>query len=330
MKKLGEEFVKVRVVKMNGVDIGLFQFDFDLTWMCFFMNANGYTYGRYGMRKNEHAEGMLSTKGLVKAMHGALDAHKTDSAKKPAEWTRRTADSIKAVPEPIKSGKNCMHCHMVWGFERRDAPISKEAAQELYPLPENLGITMDVDDPNVVKSVEGAAKKAGVAPGDRVTAINGARVLSSADIAFALHTLPKGGEIKIEIGGKSVVVVPEGDWRKRDISWRSTMWALKPAPGFGGKMLTDAEKKRDGVDAPWAMKVNYIVDWGDQAALGKAIKAAGLAKEDIVVSIAGKNDFASELAMQTWFRLTQKGGTEIEVVFWRKGEKKTIKIPVVE
>lgn len=48
MKKAGEEFVKVRVVKMNGVDIGLFQFDFDLTWMCFFMNANGFIYGRYG------------------------------------------------------------------------------------------------------------------------------------------------------------------------------------------------------------------------------------------------------------------------------------------
>ncbi len=282
------------------------------------------------MRKNEHAEAMLSTKGLVKVMKGALDAHKTDSQKKPAEWTKRTADSIKAVPEPIKSGKNCMHCHQVWGFERRDNPISKESALQLYPLPENLGITMDVDDPNVVKSVDGAAKKAGVAAGDRVTAINGVRVLSSSDIAFVLHNLPKGGEIKLEIAGKSVVVTPEGGWRKGDISWRSTMWALRPAPGFGGKALTADEKKKAGIDAPFAMKVNYIVDWGDQAALGKAIKKAGLQKEDIVTSVAGKNDFTSELAMQTWYRMTQKGGTEAELIVWRKGEKLTIKIPVVE
>ncbi len=330
MKKLAEEFIKVRVVKMNGVDIGLFQFDFDLTWMCFFMNANGFIYGRYGMRKNEHAEAMLSTKGLVKVMKGALDAHKTGGERKPAEWTKRTADAFKSTPEPIRTGKNCMHCHQVWAFERRDnGGISKDAARELYPLPENLGITMDVDDPNVVKSVDGAAKKAGIAAGDRVTAINGVRVLSSADISFVLHNL-KDGEIRLEIAGRSVVVAPEGDWRKRDISWRSTMWALRPAPGFGGKALTADEKKKAGIDAPFAMKVNTFADWGDQAALGKAIRKAGLAKDDIVTSVAGRNDFESELAMQAWFRLTQKGGTEVEVVFWRKGEKKTIKIPVVE
>jgi hypothetical protein len=324
--------VKVRVVKMNGVDIGLFQFDYDLTWMSFFMNANGHTYARYGMRKDEHADGMLSSKGLMAVMKGALEAHKTGAERTPAAWTKRTPDAFKSVPEPIRTGKSCMHCHQVWAFERKDAGgITKQAAQELYPLPENLGITMEVDEPNRVAAVaEGSpAAKAKVAKGDRVTAINGTPVLSSADVAVVLHNLAEA-RVTLEVGERKATLDLPAGWKKRDISWRSTMWALRPAPGFGGKMLTADERKQAGISGPWAIRVNYIVDWGDQAALGAALKKAGLKKTDLVVSVAGKNDFKTELEMQTWFRLTQKDGTDVEVILWRDGKPQAIQIPVVE
>ena len=40
---------------MNGIDLKLFRFDGDLTWMSFFMNAEDRFYTRYGGRSDTHA-----------------------------------------------------------------------------------------------------------------------------------------------------------------------------------------------------------------------------------------------------------------------------------
>ena len=45
-----EQFVRVRVVQGNGMDLSLFQFDYDLTFAVFFMNADKTIYGRFGTR----------------------------------------------------------------------------------------------------------------------------------------------------------------------------------------------------------------------------------------------------------------------------------------
>ena len=38
----------VRLVKIAGIDLRRFEFDHDLTWFCFFLNADETIYGRYG------------------------------------------------------------------------------------------------------------------------------------------------------------------------------------------------------------------------------------------------------------------------------------------
>ncbi len=340
---------------MNGVDIGLFQFDWDLTWFSFFMNQHGYTYARYGSRKGrgEDAHSTMSTKGLAKVMQGVLQQHKGDHDKKPAKWTPRYPEQIKTLPDNLRSGKECIHCHQIGNFEGKDrgGRPAKEI-QELFPRPENIGLTMAVDDPSTVKEVDpkSPAGKAGIKAGDKIVSINGTKVTSDADMSQVLNGAGKNPTIKVGVlrgggmtptqggmGSGGGATVPEieivsmtltGEWRQGDISWRASMWALRPIPGFGGKMLTDDERAQAGLKEPWAMRVNYIVDWGQDAAIGNAVKKAGLAKSDIVVSVAGRGDFKSELEMQSWFRLTQKAGTKVAVVFYRNGQKQTIAIPV--
>ena len=47
---MADAFVRVRLTQITGYDLRLFDFDQDLTWAAFFMNADGYVYGRFGGR----------------------------------------------------------------------------------------------------------------------------------------------------------------------------------------------------------------------------------------------------------------------------------------
>ena len=49
---LMDKFVCVRLVQANAMDLALFQFDYDLTFVVFFMNADKTIYGRYGSRSD--------------------------------------------------------------------------------------------------------------------------------------------------------------------------------------------------------------------------------------------------------------------------------------
>jgi hypothetical protein len=54
---------------MRGVDLTTFDFDYDLTWAAFFMNANEHIYGRYGGRdegpvQRLRSPGSLERQGL--------------------------------------------------------------------------------------------------------------------------------------------------------------------------------------------------------------------------------------------------------------------------
>ncbi len=322
-----------------GIDLNLFQFDYDLTWAAFFMNAHGHVYARYGARKDAHAEAMMSLAGLRTVMTRALEAHRRDPDRRPpatAEPLR--PESFRSLPENLRSGKNCMHCHQVWDFQRRDLPaFSNAGATAVYPLPENLGFSLEVDRGNIVASVdpEGPAARAGLRAKDEVLAMNGTPVWSAADASWVLHNHSGGSPVLVDVqragARQQVKVVPQGDWRSRDISWRGSMWALRPATGFGGKRLDDAELQKLGLKAgTFAVRVNYIVDWdGADHPAGRNALKAGLRKGDVVLAAGGKRDFSGEMQFQTWFRLTQKPGTEIEIEILRDGKVVKLRIPIM-
>ena len=113
-------------------------------------------------------------------------------------------------------------------------------------------------------------------------------------------------------------------------SWRPSKWPLSPKPGFGGPQLTPAQLERHGLarDA-FAFRINYFVTWGPAANSGRNATRAGLRKDDVVLSLDGKDDFVSVEHFHSWFRLTREVGRTVSVVILRDGKRATIELPVL-
>jgi serine protease Do len=328
---------------MEKVDINLIRFDFDLTFAVVIMNADGTIYRRYGGRDHDDADGYLGMESLVRALKETLQDH-VEYSKKPSPPKRAPVRTINDIPawRSRTQKPNCVHCHMIHEAERAQAQKDGRWSRDriwLYPMPGRLGIEVDADDQASVKKIEpkSPAAEAKLRAGDRLVRIDGVRVRTLLDIQWALE-LSSGSsmEVEFERAGKteSAKLKLKAGWKQGgplDLSWRASMWGLSPQPGFGGKKLTPAELKQAGLpEDGFAFRVNYIVDWGDKAHLGRNVKQAGVQKGDIVLSTNGETDFVSELHWQAWFRLTLKSGSKVPLEVWRAGKRVTLTLPVVE
>ena len=180
---------------MNDVDIALFQFDFDLTWACFFLDGNDRIYSRYGGRDAKSAEDRVSVAGLKHTMRQVLADHTPPAEAKPRG---------KATPahEVYTGARGCIHCHNVWTGLRDQARADGAFTREslfVYPLPENIGLELDVVAGNHVKAVKpgSASQAAGIQPGDVLTSIDATAIRSQADVSRALHLAPYEGRIVV-------------------------------------------------------------------------------------------------------------------------------------
>src|SRR6185369_4313571 len=72
---VADRFVRVRLTRVQGADLSLFEFDYDLTWAGFFLSADEVVYGRYGGRDATSDDGRLSLAGLKYAAERALERH---------------------------------------------------------------------------------------------------------------------------------------------------------------------------------------------------------------------------------------------------------------
>lgn len=272
-------------MKIAEVDLNRFEFDYDLTWFVFFLNADETIYGRYGGRDATDAEARISLKGLRYAMERALETHKVPPPA-PAPLAALRAEQYEAA----KSHKGCIHCHNVKEFRRADekkAGIWNRDSLWVYPLPENIGITLDVDLGNRVKVVakDSAAAKAGLAVGDYITRISETNVASFADASYGLHKSPAAGEIPIRWTreGKehsAKISVPAG-WRKTNLTWRPSLLDILPSVPFSGDDLTGDEKKKLGLNEKRAA-------FRQDKMVHRTLRESGIQPLDIVVGFDGQ------------------------------------------
>ena len=86
--------------------------------------------------------------GAGSRLPAALAAHRREPKGKPAEEPKaRTVEHYTATGR-LKP-KACIHCHQVYDFRRQALQTAgKWRLDELwvYPLPENVGLTLDVDE----------------------------------------------------------------------------------------------------------------------------------------------------------------------------------------
>ena len=94
IEEVAKQFVRVRLARIEGIDLNLFEFDLDLTMMIFFISPNEQIYGRYGGRDSKGADSRQSIPGLRYAMQAALATHR-EQAKSPVKIDKQEPVTIK-------------------------------------------------------------------------------------------------------------------------------------------------------------------------------------------------------------------------------------------
>ena len=352
LRPLLEKFVRVRVVSANGLDLSLFQYDYDQSFAVFLLNADGTIYGRFGTRSHRtNWVGDVSLDGLAKALQGALDLHAVHPQAKAALAAKRGPAPLYPVPEKFPSlakygssldykgnvVQSCIHCHQVGdaiktAYRAKGGPMPEEVLFP-YPHPKSQGLILDPKERATVLRVEAdsAAAKAGFKPGDTIKSLNGQPLLSIADVQWVLHhTAAAGATINAEVvrDGKPATVaftLPNG-WRQADdISWRASSWTLRRM-GTGGMLLESLDERPAGVPPTgMALRAKFVGQFGPHA----AAKAAGFVIGDVLISFDGKTDLNRETDLLAYSLRTHKPGDKVPVTIVRSGKKKemTLTIP---
>ena len=340
-----EQFVCVRIVQANSIDLATFQFDPMLTWAVFFHNADRTVYGRYGTRSGPSRADDVSDAGFRKAALAALDIHrgypanrdalrgKTGSA--PRYKTPREYPSLAHFPaevDPRGSERNsptCMHCHDLQVAEFGVLRAAKEPMPSetlwSFPMPDALGLTLDPEERCTVKRVANgsAAEKAGFKPGDELLTLEGQPLVSVADVQWVLHGAKDGATLAATVkrGGRSesLSLALQPGWRRSgDITWRQGTWVVF-RPDLRASALSADDRKRAGL-APEAIALKIH-------GLGATLEAGGFRTGDIIVEIDGRRngiDSVSQL-IEHVSQHTRPGG-KLPVRVLREGKELLLEI----
>ena len=349
------QFVCVRQVSTNGLDLGLFQYDTDQSFAVFFLNVDKTIYGRFGTRshRTEWASD-VSLDGLAKALEGALDLHKEYASVKASLAGKRGQPMEFATPEQYPSlkrrytsqldwkgnvVKSCIHCHQIGDAQREyywraGKPIPDKVLWP-YPHPKSLGLIMDPNEMATVKEVhaDSPAATAGLRTGDAIESFNGQPMLSLADIQWVLHNADPAGArlpMKIRRAGRTLnlTLTLAKDWRRKgEITWRVSTWGLRRMATGGLLLETASESQRRSLrlsPKAMALRIKHVGKYGAHAAAGKA----GFREGDILVEFDGRRDLHTEQDALTYVVTTRKPGDRVPVTLIRNGKTLNLRLPI--
>ena len=339
-------FVLVRAVQANALDLSLFQFDYDLTFAAFFMNADRTIYGRFGSRSHHRdAEKDISIDGFRHALGGALDLHRNYpqnkqllAGKQPKPVTFKSPEQYPSLTGKYKPTldyegavvRSCLHCHQVREAERTLYRAQRKAIPDEvllpYPMPDAIGLSIDPRSKARVSAVSSgsAAEKAGFAADDEILTFGGQPVLSTADIQWVLqHTAAPGrvaATVRRGTERKNLIVELPAQWRQsNDISWRATTWDLRKM-ATGGLVLKEAAEPRQGL----GLVVDYVGQYDEHA----AGKKAGFKKGDVFLSAGGENKAMTESQFLRYVLQSKMAGEKVPITVLRSGEKLDLQLPM--
>lgn len=347
-----DQFVCVRVINANALDLSRFQFDYDLSFSAIMFNGDGTIYGRYGSWLHQKDPLNKTTASFKKALEAALSIHQGYPANKttlagkqggptpyqtPVQFPTLAAKYQSKLDWNGKVVASCVHCHMVGDafrahYRSQNQPLPVEW---IYPQPsiETLGVTLATDDIAKVETVtpDSPAAKAGVQAGDRILSLNNQPLVSIADVSWVLHRSPDAGSLPAIIqskGEKSPITLdlPAG-WRlKSDIGKRVGTWPMR-AMAFGGmKMddIPDEERATLGLAKDqMALRIFHVGQYGPHA----AAKKAGFQKDDILVEAGDLKQRITESAIIGHLLLHHLPGEKLPAVVLRGGKRVELKLP---
>jgi hypothetical protein len=314
---------------MREVNLALFDFDYDLTWMGFFISPRERVYGRYGGRDGGAADGRVSVAGLSYALQAALEKHRVSPPTPESDRGPAVRSTVADYPAFRRLPANsCVHCHQVYDVRRESLQMKNKWSLDeiwVYPQPENIGLTLEVDRGDRVARVVGAspAARAGLQPGDRLMRVNDLPVASIADVQYALHRIRTHRKVSVDWerdGGEhsASLELPDG-WRKTDVSWRWSLRGIDPAPPLRGEDLTTEEKAVLGLPSRrLAFRQGPFV--------APAAERAGVRQNDVVLGIDGKQLDMTAQQFGAYLRLGYKVGDRVTFNLLRAGRKLDVSV----
>lgn len=341
-----ENFVPVRQVEMEGVDLTQFQFDHDLNWAAMFIHPDGTVLARYGTQSAVGADAYNSVEGLHATMQRVLELYEDYpnnrelvEGKRPEQKPYRTALDMPGLEnserfEVATTRESCIHCHNIHDAENVVAEEAGTLSDDVvfrYPYPDNVGLAIDpASGVKIADVIDGSpAADAGFEVGEEIVTMNGQAMASIADMQWVLHHLPAaGGEVTIvgSESGEHMLALDEG-WKKYDISWRASMWSMSPRLHvWMPELPADREAEFDLGDDEVAFEVRWI-NQGEES--GRAAQEAGLREGDVVVALNGEPIDMGPPQFMAYIKLNFKVGDELTFTIVRDGERQDIVIPLV-
>jgi hypothetical protein len=348
-----DQFVCVRLINANDLDLALFQFDYDLSFTTLFFNGDGTLYGRYGSWKHQKSSQETATEGLRKSIEGALAIHQQYPANKAALAPKQGLPTPFKTPTEIpmlaerykpqldwegKVAQSCVHCHMIGAAYQTWHRSRKEPMPERWlhpwPEPETVGLTLATEDVARVTHVAAGspAARAGLQPDDHLLSIGAAPLISIADVSWALHCAPETAslEVKLRRGEDTknlVLTLPQGWRRHSDVARRVSIWPMRGMALGGLRIEPLDEEKRRASDLPpqsLAMEITAVGQYGMHA----AAKKAGFRKDDIIIEIDGKNQAMRESEIIDHLLTHRFPGEKINVTVIRAGNRQQLQLPM--
>ena len=341
-----DQFVCVRLVKCNHLDLTLFQFDYDLTFGVTFLNADRTIYGRYGTRTSmTNAERDVSLEGLAATLKSVLAIHSDYRNLRPRLAGKQAAETEQKKPEDFAElkkyaakldyqgqvARGCIHCHQVGDAQRnemrrRGKPLPEQLMFP-YPAPQTVGLKIDPKTASSILDViaDSAADRSGLKAGDKIVSINDQPIVSTADVQWILHRSQATDQLAVtaERDGETVsaTIQLESGWRETsDISWRPTSWNLRrlATGGIRFESLAESRRKKLGIaDDQMALLAQHVALYGQHAIAHRA----GIKKGDVIVSIDGKTDFKNETDVLRYSMQTKKSGDSMTLALIRGNKR---------
>lgn len=326
------QFVCVRITSMQGIDIGLFEFDGHNALYFFIMNADEQIYLRYGGRDSESATTYLDLRSLELALEQGLAVHAQNKAagqpktKRPA---RRYPWEIDLLRRRTIARGRCVECHLIDDYRCQeledDGKLNKLESMYRSPDIKTLGIHLDVPRGLVVGNANRAAADAGMRKEDRIVAIGEQSVLTFGDLQFYYDKTPRDAkQLELTVarageGGQEAertrlkLVLPHQWWRT-DLWFRN--WSIEPLVYYESRPLTKEEKKKRGFPAEgFASQITSVHRYAWRANLHS------LRVDDITYSVDGVQTDEVADSTELFIKLRKRSGDTVKVGVLRDGEK---------
>ncbi len=329
--KVMSDYVCVRVVRMDDVDAGLFDRDWNNAIYFFILNADEQIYMRYGGRESQSPDTYNSLDSLRIALEQGLVLHKQylqgrlPAKPRPASLMPR---EMPLLVERTFARRQCVECHLIGDFQNiqreRDGVLDK--LSQLYRSPDikTLGISLDVPKGLVVKEASGAVAAAGMKAGDRIAAWNSVPVYTFGDVQYRYDKVERTAKIvtiAVDRSGQPVdltVTLPPR-WWWTDLRFRQS--SVDPRLDFEDRPLTAGEKQTLGLKPDsFASRVKYVAD------LAKIRKTHDLRLDDIIVAVNGveRDEFAH--TAELYLKLHTKAGESANLEVIRDGKRLSMPI----